>query len=343
MKVKKTMNRKAVHIAVFAIVLLFTASMAVAQSRESFIGRWALALPYDPLEPWGGAGWLSIEDNGGDLEGSLLWRTGGITQLTSVSVDGETLNITRDRSGTDKISATVSRDTMKLTRLIPANDGKEITQQSFTGKRLAPPPPRPDLSKAKRGKAITLFNGRNLDGWKLIGANGRLSQDDSPNAWSVNNGVLENNPVQPEGKHIYFANLCTVDVFKDFNIKLEVYIAEGNNSGVYLRGLYEVQVADTYGQEINSGSMGAIYGRIMPTQPGEKTHQWHSYDITLLDRHVTVIINGKTFIDNQPLLGCTGGAISSDEYSPGPIYLQGDHTAIKYRNIVLTPLWRTRE
>jgi hypothetical protein len=332
------MIRKAVLITVCAIVLLTIASMAVAQSHESFIGRWALDIPYDPLQPWGGAGWLSIEDNGGGLEGTLLWRTGGISQLTSVAVDDEILTIARGRSGTDTISATVSRDTMKLTRTIPAKDGRESTQQQFTGRRLAPIPPRPDLSKARRGKAVTLFNGVNLDGWKIIGANGRIPQNDSPNAWSVNDGILENNPVQPEGKHIYFANLCTVDEFKDFNISLEVYIAEGNNSGVYLRGLYEVQIGDTYGKEASSGSMGAVYGRITPIRTGEKPNQWHTYDITLLDRHVTVIINGKTFIDNQPLVGCTGGAISSDEYNPGPIYLQGDHTEIKYRNIVLTPL-----
>jgi hypothetical protein len=61
-------------------------------------------------------------------------------------------------------------------------------------------------------------------------------------------------------------------------------------------------------------------------------------DITLLDRHVTVILNGQRIIDNQPLLGCTGGALTSDEFRPGPIYLQGDHTAVSYRNIVLTPI-----
>ena len=66
--------------------------------------------------------------------------------------------------------------------------------------------------------------------------------------------------------------------------------------------------------------------------------EWQTIDITLCDRHVTVILNGKKIIDNAPLLGCTGGALNSNEFKPGPIYLQGDHTQVSYRNIVLTPI-----
>ena len=53
-----------------------------------------------------------------------------------------------------------------------------------------------------------------------------------------------------------------------------------------------------------------------------------------------VILNDKTIIDNQPILGCTGGAITSDESNPGPIYLQGDHTNVDYRNMLLRPVVR---
>ena len=85
--------------------------------------------------------------------------------------------------------------------------------------------------------------------------------------------------------------------------------------------------------------MGAIYSRITPVVNAEKpADQWQSFNITLVDRHVTVELNDKVIIGNQPLLGCTGGAMWSDEFRPGPIYLQGDHTAVSYRNIVLTPI-----
>jgi hypothetical protein len=62
--------------------------------------------------------------------------------------------------------------------------------------------------------------------------------------------------------------------------------------------------------------------------------------ITLVDRHVTVVLNGVNIIDNQPLDGCTGGALWSDVTRPGPIYLQGDHTSMEYRHLILRPRLR---
>jgi hypothetical protein len=64
------------------------------------------------------------------------------------------------------------------------------------------------------------------------------------------------------------------------------------------------------------------------------------YDITLVGRRVTVVLNGKTVIGDQTIPGITGGALDSREGEPGPIYLQGDHTAVEYRNIVITPAKR---
>ncbi|MBI9018324.1 MAG: DUF1080 domain-containing protein [Phycisphaerae bacterium] len=321
------------------IVLLFSASMALAQNHEKFVGRWALTIP------GGGAGWLGIEDNDGYLDGSILWGGGSVVPLDSVCVDGDNLVLTRlrrverkDADGkvirtqtyTETITATISQDKMELTQIVPQQNGKGTRREKFTGKRIAPLPPKPDISKAKRGKPVKLFNGKNLDGWKLLGRE---------NGWSAENGLLINNPVQPKGKHIYYGNLCTVDEFEDFNLKLELNVDKGGNSGVYLRGIYEVQVAETYGKGRDSHFLGAVYSRITPSVSAEKpAGQWQTLDITLLERHITVILNGITIIDNQPLLGCTGGALWSDEFRPGPIYLQGDHTAVKYRNIVLTPL-----
>ena len=114
-----------------------------------------------------------------------------------------------------------------------------------------------------------------------------------------------------------------------------------SNSGVYLRGVYEVQVLESFGKPLDSHNMGAVYSRITPSVAAErKIGEWQALDITLVDRHVTVILNGRTIIDNQPLLGCTGGALTSDESRPGPLYLQGDHSDIDYRNIVLRPVVR---
>jgi hypothetical protein len=179
-----------------------------------------------------------------------------------------------------------------------------------------------------------LFNGRDLTGWRLI-------EPSAKNGWSVENGTLANRPApQVEGQpRQRFGNLRTEREFEDFNLKLEVSVPAGSNSGVYLRGIYEVQVHDSFGKPLDSHNMGAIYSRITPSVAAEKPPgEWQTLDITLVDRHATVVLNGKTIIDNEPLAGCTGGALWSDQFRPGPIFLQGDHGAVSYRNLTLRPV-----
>jgi len=213
--------------------------------------------------------------------------------------------------------------------------GSIMTKEEFAGKRIPPVGAAPDLSKVKYGRAIALFNGENLDGWKLTAPK-------VVNGWSAQNGLLINRAVQEEGKpHRSYGNLRTEQEFEDFNLKLETRVAQGGNSGVYLRGIYEVQVTDSYGKKLDPHNMGAVYSRITPSVNAEKpAGEWQTLDITLVDRHVTVVLNGTKIIDNAPVMGCTGGALWSDEFRPGPIYLQGDHTGIEYRNIVLKPVVR---
>jgi len=194
-------------------------------------------------------------------------------------------------------------------------------------------PSAPDLKKVRFGKPIRLFTGKDLTGW-------RLTDPNAINGWSVKDGLLLNSAAQEEGKpHKNFGNLRTEQEFEDFNLKVEVKVGKGQNSGVYLRGIYECQVEDSYGNPLDPHNMGAIYSRITPTVAAEKPPgQWQTMDITFVDRHVSVTLNGKRIIDNQPVMGCTGGALWSDVTRPGPIYLQGDHTAITYKSLVLRPV-----
>ena len=320
-------------------------SVSAAETANPYIGRWALTLPR------GGAGWLGVTQEDGYLDASILWGGGSVGPVANVYVDGDSLVVTRvrkvKRKGakdetvrthtlTETIIAKVSGDTLELEQTRPHPNGKSVERREFTAKRIGPMPAKPDLSGAKYGEAIMLFNGKNLDGWKLTNPN-------RANGWLVEDGVLVNRPVQHEGKpHLSYGNLRTVDEFEDFNLKLEVNVPKKGNSGIYLRGIYEIQVSDSYGKELDSHNMGAIYSRIKPVMSAEKpAGQWQSMNITLLDRHVTVVLNGKVIIDNEPLLGCTGGALWSDESRPGPIYLQGDHKAVSYRNIVLTPILKS--
>ena len=125
----------------------------------------------------------------------------------------------------------------------------------------------------------------------------------------------------------------------DFNLKLEVNVPARSNSGVYLRGRYEIQVMDSYGRPLDSHNMGALYSRIAPSVSAEKpAGEWQTMEMILCDRHLTVNLNGINIIDNQPVYGPTGGALTSDVFAPGPIYLQGDHGKVSYRNIIITPI-----
>jgi hypothetical protein len=241
--------------------------------------------------------------------------------------------VVRTQEFPELIMARVDGDTLELVRFMPHSDGTGMDQETFQGKRIPDVPAAPDMAAVKFGEAIDLFNGKNLDGWELTDKN-------AVNGWSVKDGLLVNDPAQEEGKpHKNYGNLRTVKQFEDFNLKVELRVGKDQNSGIYLRGIYEVQVADTYGRGLDSHNMGGIYSRITPTQSAEKpAGEWQTYDITLVNRHVTVILNGKKIIDNQPLLGCTGGALWSDEFRPGPIYLQGDHTGVEYKTLVLRPV-----
>jgi hypothetical protein len=327
-----------------AAILAAAYSGFAADSDNPFLGRWALTTPS------GAAGWLGITQEKGYLDGSILWESGSVEPVSAVFLneDGDQLYVTRvhdvkrkDANGkvvrtqqfTDAIVCKVSGDELDLTLLHPRENGGGITRSEFSGKRIPPVPPAPDFSQVHFGNPITLFNGQNLDGW-------RLTKPGQVNGWSVQDGLLVNNPVQEEGApHKSYGNLRTDREFEDFNLTLEARVGKNQNSGVYLRGIYEVQVADTYGRKLDPHNMGAVYSRITPTAAAEKPPgEWQTLDITLVKRHVTVILNGTKIIDNQPVLGCTGGALSSDELKPGPIYLQGDHTGIEYRNIVLRPV-----
>ncbi len=158
--------------------------------------------------------------------------------------------------------------------------------------------------------------------------------------WSVEDGMLMNRTHPEEGQpRKAHTNIRTEREFEDFNLTIEARTLEKSNSGIYLRGIYEVQVSESHGRPLNPHNMGASYSRICPTVAAEKPiGEWQTLDITLVDRHVTVILNGQTIIDNRPVLGCTGGALWADPLRPGPIYLQGNHSAIDFRNIVLRPV-----
>jgi hypothetical protein len=193
------------------------------------------------------------------------------------------------------------------------SDGKI---HKWTGKRA------PVLRHAEPvwGKPITLFDGKDLNSWHATGKN----------QWIAKSGILQS----PHSG----SNLVTNETFKDFKLHIEFRYPRESNSGVYLRGRYEVQVMDTKGMQPSNVLFGGVYGFLTPSEMAAKDPgEWQSFDITLIGRMVTVVANGKKIICNQEIPGITGGALDSHEGEAGPILLQGDHGPVEYRNIVITP------
>jgi hypothetical protein len=321
---------------VVAFASLFGTSVPLRAAQNPYFGRWALTIPN------GTAGWLGVEEKDGALASSLLWGAGSVLPVARTKVDGDQLVLTRiskvkkkDAAGieqeetvTETITGKLTGDDIALVTEKVKADGKPFEHATFTGFRIKALPPAPNLAAVKFGEPLAIFNGKDLTGWRLLNPK-------ADSGWSVQDGVLMNRVAK--GKH--FGNLRTDAEFEDFNLKLEVRTLAASNSGIYLRGIYEVQVAETFGKPLNPHNMGALYSRITPTVAAEKPPgEWQTMDITLVDRHLTVILNGQNIIDNQPVLGCTGGALTSDESMSGPLYLQGDHSNIDYRNIVLRPV-----
>jgi hypothetical protein len=336
---------KKIRLTLMAIALAFTPLFATTPyepspaAENAFIGTWGMDVV------GGGVSWLKVYEQEGTLDGELLWIGGSVLPVSDMYlVDDNTLVVTRTAEmalkGTDRkhirtwtLRITKMNDDIAGTMTGPSWGGSGEMVSFFTGKRMPAVGPAPDLSAVKYGKPIKLFNGKDMSGWRPIDPN-------KANGFKVVDGTMQNDPVQPKnGEHISYGNIRTDQEFGDFNLTLEVNVPEGNNSGVYLRGLYEIQVVDSYGKKVDSHNMGAVYSRVTPAEAVERPGgEWQTLDITLVDRHITVILNGKKIIDNAAVEGPTGGAISSDVFAPGPIYLQGDHGNVAYRNIVLTPV-----
>jgi len=182
-----------------------------------------------------------------------------------------------------------------------------------------------------------LFNGKDLTGW-------HLRHTDGKNAWTTDNGILANTDRGTD--------LVSDAKFGDFELHVEVNVPQGGNSGVYLQGRYEIQIGDTAGAtELTNSMMGAVYSKLAPlTNAAKPAGQWQTLDVHFLQAlrdksgaiiakpMVTIILNDELIADRAEIDGVTGGALDNEEGTPGPIMLQGDHTAVQYRNLIIRQL-----
>jgi hypothetical protein len=290
-----------------------------AKAPQDITGRWDLTI--------GVAGeaypsWLEVTKKGGQLSGRFVGRGGSARPIKTIAFENGRLTfslpVQYEKSKADmSFTATLSPAGVKLTGTTKSAEGAELT---WVGVR-APALPKP--GNVKWGAPIELFNGKDLTGW-------RPREPKRLNGWKAVNHVLEN--ATPGN------DIRTDQEFKDFKLHIEFNCPARSNSGVYLRGRYEVQVMDSYGLPPESHRLGGLYGFLNPTvNAGKPAGEWQTFDITLLGRYVTVVLNGRTIINDREIPGITGGALNSREAEPGPLLLQGDHGKVSFRDIVLTP------
>jgi hypothetical protein len=263
------------------------------------------------------AGWLEVRHSGRSmLVGAFVGTTGSARPIARIDFKEGAFAFTippqwDDSEGDNRFDGQLRGDSIFGT--VSYANGTRLT---WRGARA------PALRRAAApawGSPIRLLNGRDLMGWKTLG--------EGESQWEVVGGVLRNKKGGTD--------LVTERSFGDFKLRVEFRYPKGSNSGVYLRGRYEVQVEDTPGTEPKIDGIGAIYGHIMPNELAALgPDAWQAFDITL--------VGCRTIISQQEIPGITGGAIDSNEGAPGPIFLQGDHGPVEYRNIVITPAMSAR-
>lgn len=303
--------------AILAFVLIGASSHAAenAGATDALVGRWDI----DLHTPGGDQpSWLEIRHSGHiTLVGQFVGTGGSARPISRVEFDGDAMHFAippQWEGGNGDLTLRGHLRDGGLAGTMTYPDGKryEWSAKRAPSLRRASPP--------RWGEPIRLFNGKDLGGWHAIGERSQ---------WKVEGGVLRNVAAG--------ANLVGERKFDDFKLHVELRLPKGSNSGVYLRGRHEVQIADTFGEPA-SDTLGAIYGFLAPSEDASLApDQWQSLDITLVGRRVSVAVNGKTVICDREIPGITGGALDSDEGAPGPLYLQGDHGPVEFRDITLTP------
>ena len=304
---------------ILSVLLAVAAFAPVGAQTQGFLGRWNMT----------GTGtdanriyWLDLTEQSGQLKGMFLNRSGSPIALASVKVENGTL-IFQLPAGRNNTPGTEFRAKLEGGKLIGSHTERDRTI-NWVGVRPPAWPPANANGKHTYDKPIDLFDGKSLDAF--------LPQSgDKIVNWAVENGVATNTPPS--------SNLVSKQKFKDFRIQAEYKLGEGSNSGIYLRGRYELQVLDDFGKPAESHGHMAIYGRKAPLVNASKpTGEWQTMDAIVVGNRVTVTLNGQKVHDNAELEAVTGGALDVDELAPGPILLQGDHAKVWFRKVTVTPI-----
>ena len=299
---------------------------AASIDDQQFNGRWDITISGERDRAW----WLEVNGAGTSTpKGKFVGAPGGqLDDIPKLSVsDGELRFALERRSSRDAKAvqkglyyARLEEGKLKGTFEI---EGDSSSYLEWVGVR-APMLSDKDDGTWKKGEPVSLFNGHDLTGWQALAPN-------RPLGWSVRDGAIWN----VAGTN----NLVSEKKYWNFALHAEFRVGPRGNSGIGLRGRYEVQIIDDFDRPASPHTTGAIYSRIAPSMnasdlPGE----WQTLDIRLVGRQASVVLNGIRVIEKQTIEGLTAIAIDANEAEPGPIVLQGDHGPIEFRKIILYPL-----
>lgn len=329
--------------------LLLAAAMPHAQAKNPFLGQWNItgqgadsAIVY----------WLELKEEGGKLTSLFLNRTSHPIPLTAVRIVGDELIF--------RVSGTEAAPTG------PEYHAKVINGKLVGSHTTVPPAPRagapaPATPFTPRtinwvGVRPPVFPAGNANGKHEYGAPIVLYDESmkdkdpatlfdvqntrNPINWSIQDGLLTNKV--PGGN-----NLISKQKFNDFKALIEYKLEPKTektvvaNSGLYLRGRYEIQILDDVNDTTTEKylTQAAVYGRTAPSKLASKpAGEWQSMEAIIVGNHVTVTLNGQRVQDNTVIGGVTGGALDNDELAPGPVMVQGDHGQIWVRKLVVTPI-----
>ena len=290
--------------------------MAAEQSAQALNGRWDLTIQtLQETYP----SWIEVENKDGTPTIRVQGKVSSVHPVQDLKVKGSEISFQSSEwfDGFKNVTWQLAIEGGKLS-------GTQKRQDGIEGKITGVHAPALKREAPKTwSEPQPLFNGKDLTGWK--------PDNSAANHWQAQNGDLVN--VSPG------ANLITTRKFDDFKLHIEYNCPQDGNSGIYLRGRYELQVAyEPPGKNDKFHAMGSIYGFLAPDSAlPDKPGQWESFDVTLVGRYVTVVRNGVTTINNREIPGITGGALDSREAEPNSLYIQGDHTGgMKYRNITIS-------
>ena len=312
---------------------LMLAGMTLLAGDDGFNGRWNITIPKESRSR---AWWLEVQGAGGEMKGRFVGAPGGgMYDIPEISIQGGELKFvfvkkysvpgdtggyqnTPERRGVYK--ARVAGGKLQGTFEV---EGHPETRLEWIGEH-APVIKEKDDGTWKEGQPVELFNGKDVAGWLPMVPGKALG-------WSVQNGILTNSDDAN--------NLVSEKEFWNFKLHAEYRLVPGSNSGIGLRGRYEIQIDDDHGRPSTVQGHGALYSRIAPKVNASKPPgEWQTLDITLVGRDVTVVLNGQTLIDKGLIEGLTAMAHDPHEDKPGPISVQGDHRKVEIRKLMVTPL-----